>query len=103
MTLAHPNPTVKLSGRLKLVLGSIVHPQDRLSAMDLERLLWEHDDHSGVKSTLTDLRSVVLIPDDDTNAIRITSLSESHIHAGYEAPAHNTFPGLSSGHVQPLG
>ena len=68
---AHPNPTIKLSGRLKLVLGSIVHLQDRLSATNLEHLLWEHNDCNSVRSTLVDLHSIILVPDDDAQAIRI--------------------------------
>ena len=68
---AHPNPTIKLSGRLKLVLGSIVHLQDRLSVTDLGHLLQEHNNHNDVKSTLADLHSIVLVPDDDAQAIRM--------------------------------
>ena len=66
---AHPNPTIKLSARLKRVLGSIVHLQDRLSVIDLENLLWKHNDN--VKSILADFHSIVLVPDDDAQAIRI--------------------------------
>ena len=66
---AHPNPTIKLSARLKRVLGSIVHLQDRLSVIDLENLLWKQNDN--VKSILADFHSIVLVPDDDAQAIRI--------------------------------
>ena len=68
---AHPNPTIKLSGRLKLVLGSLVHLQDRLSVIDLEHLLQQHNNHNDVKLILVDLHSIVLVPDDDAQAIRM--------------------------------
>lgn len=80
---AHPNPTDKLSKRLRLVLGSIVHLQDRLSVVDLGHLLWEYQvrigagstlevqDSINVESTLKDLHSIVLVPDADAQVIRM--------------------------------
>ena len=68
---AYPSISSKLAGRLKMVLGSIVHLQDPLSARNLEDLLGADSDHVNVRIALMRLHSVVLVPEDDGQVIRL--------------------------------
>ena len=68
---AYPSLSSKLAGRLKMVLGSIIHLQDSLSAGNLENLLGVDSDHINVRTTLMRLQSVVLVPKKDGHVIRL--------------------------------
>jgi hypothetical protein len=73
---AYPDISLDLAGRLKLVMGSIILLRDPLSAHNLERLLNMNSEnaasnHSPVQTTLIHLHSVVIIPEDDTQVIRL--------------------------------
>ena len=68
---AYPSLSSKLAGRLKMVLGSIVHLQDPLSARNIEDLLGADSDHINVRTTLMRLHSVVLVPEEDGQVIRL--------------------------------
>ena len=54
-----------------MVLGSIVHLQDPLSAGNLEDLPGADSDHINVRTSLMRLHSVVLVPEDDGHIIRL--------------------------------
>ena len=54
-----------------MVLGSIVHLQDPLSARNIEDLLGADSDHINVRTTLMRLHSVVLVPEEDGQVIRL--------------------------------
>jgi NACHT domain len=73
---AYPDISLDLAGRLKLVMGSIILLRDPLSAHNLERLLNMNlenvaSNHGPVRTTLIHLHSVVIIPEDDTQVIRL--------------------------------
>ena len=68
---AYPRISPKLAGRLKMILGSIVHLQDPLSVRNLEDLLGVDRNYIKVRTTLIGLHSVVLVPKDDTHVIRL--------------------------------
>jgi hypothetical protein len=76
LTHAHPDISLDLAGRLKLVIGTILLLRDPLSARNLEYLLNMIPDnpdsnHSPVRHTLIHLHSVVIVPHDDTQVIRL--------------------------------
>ena len=71
LEIAYPSISSKLAGRLKMVLGSIVHLQDPLSAGNLEDLPGADSDHINVRTSLMRLHSVVLVPEDDGHVIRL--------------------------------
>jgi hypothetical protein len=66
---AFPDTSPALSSRLKTVLGSIVLLRDQLSSLALERLL-DLKPHT-VWKTLLHLHSVVIVPEDDVQVIRL--------------------------------
>jgi hypothetical protein len=73
---AYPDISFDLAGRLKLVMGSIILLRDPLSARNLERLLNMNSEnaesnHGAVQTTLIHLHSVVILPEDDTQVIRL--------------------------------
>jgi hypothetical protein len=73
---AYPDISFDLAGRLKLVMGSIILLRDPLSAHNLERLLNMNSEnvefnHGPVQTTLIHLHSVVILPEDDTQVIRL--------------------------------
>lgn len=71
---AYPTISYKLAGRLRMVLGSILHLQDPLSACNLEDLLGvdrTDSDYTSVQTTLMRLHSVVLVPENDGQIIRL--------------------------------
>jgi NACHT domain len=73
---AYPDISLDLAGRLKLVLGSIILLQDPLSARDLERLLNMNSEnmesnYGPVQTTLIRVHSVIILPEDDTQVIRL--------------------------------
>jgi hypothetical protein len=67
LDLAFPDVSLELSGRLKVVLGSICLLQDPLSSVALERLLCLN----GVRQTLLYLHSVIIVPEDKAGMIRL--------------------------------
>ena len=69
--LAHafPDITTQLSGRLKMILGTIVSLQEPLSPISLENLLGLAP--STARETLVHLRSILILPDSDTELIRL--------------------------------
>jgi hypothetical protein len=69
LTHAFPDITSQLSGRLKMILGSIVSLQEPLSPVSLENLLGLAP--SLVRQTLVHLRSILILPDNDTELIRL--------------------------------
>ena len=76
LTHAFPNILPRLAGRLKLFLGTIVLLQDPLSPRDLERLLNMNVEKinlspSSVRSTLVHLHSVIIVPENDDQLIRL--------------------------------
>jgi hypothetical protein len=73
---AYPDISFDLASRLKLVLGSIILLRDPLSAPNLERLLNMNSgkadsSHSPVQTTLIHLHSVVILPENDTQVVRL--------------------------------
>ena len=66
---AFPDITAQLSGRLKMILGTIVSLQEPLSLVSLERLLWLAP--STARQTLVHLHSILVLPDSDTEPIRL--------------------------------
>ena len=60
LEIAYPSLSSKPAGRLKMVLGSIIHLQDPLSAGNLEDLPGADSDHINVRTSLMRLHSVVL-------------------------------------------
>jgi hypothetical protein len=73
---AYPDISFDLAGRLKLVIGSIIILRNPLSARNLERLLNMNlenaeSNHGPVQTTLIHLHSVVILPEDDTQVIRL--------------------------------
>src|SRR6202035_3116476 len=69
LSLAFPNISLKLSGRLKLVLGSIALLQDPLSPVGLEQLL--RLEPQTVRQTLMRLHSVIIVPEDEAGVVRL--------------------------------
>jgi hypothetical protein len=69
LTHAFPDITIQLSGRLKMILGSIVSLQEPLSPVALEDLLSLTP--SVVRQTLLHLCSILILPDSDTQLIRL--------------------------------
>jgi NACHT domain len=70
---AYPDISSDLAGRIKTIVGSIIVLRDPLSARNLERLLnmnSENED-SCVQTTLIHLHSIVILPEDDTQVIRL--------------------------------
>jgi hypothetical protein len=65
---ALPNISSVLSGRLKMILGTIVLLRDPLASLALERLLALKS--RTVQETLRRLHSVIIVPDDATQVIR---------------------------------
>jgi hypothetical protein len=73
---AYPDISLDLAGRLKLVMGSIILLRDPLSTRSLERLLNMNSEdvessHGPVQTTLIYLHSVVILPEDDMQVIRL--------------------------------
>ncbi|TFY75521.1 hypothetical protein EWM64_g8491 [Hericium alpestre] len=66
---AFPEIDRALKARLKMVLGSIVLVRDRLSPLSLEVLLGLERDT--VRKTLRQLHSLVIVPEDDNDTIRL--------------------------------
>ena len=66
---AFPNITTQLSGRLKMILGTVVSLQEPLSLVSLERLLCLAP--STPRQTLVHLHSILILPDSDTEPIRL--------------------------------
>jgi hypothetical protein len=66
---AFPNLSTRLSGRLKMILGTIVCLRDPLSPPAIEQLLGLEP--KSVRMTLTHLHSVIIVPEDDTGVIRL--------------------------------
>lgn len=76
LTNAYPNISHDLAGRLKKILGSIIFLRNALSLHDLARLLNPNGDHnnlspSSVRGTLMHLHSIVTVPEDDEQMIRV--------------------------------
>jgi hypothetical protein len=69
LDLAFPDVSLKLSGRLKVVLGSICLLQNPLSSVALEQLLGLK--LYTVRQTLLHLHSVIIVPEDDAGIIRL--------------------------------
>lgn len=69
LTLAFPDISLDLVTRLRKVLGSIVLLQDPLSPLALERLL--DLEPTDVRQTLLHLHSVIIVPENDSQAIRL--------------------------------
>ena len=69
LTHAFPDISIQLSGRLKMILGSIVFLQEPLSVVSLENLLGLA--HSAVRQTLVHLCSILILPDSETQPIRL--------------------------------
>jgi hypothetical protein len=69
LTHAFPNMSPSLAGRLKMVLGSIVLLQHPLSSSALETLLNLRG--GTVRETLIHLHSVIIVPEDDIQVIRL--------------------------------
>ena len=73
---AYPDISSDLAGRVKSVLGSIILLRDPLSARNLEHLLnlnYESADsnYRPIQTTLVHLHSVVILPEDDTQVVRL--------------------------------
>jgi hypothetical protein len=66
---ASPHISIQLSGRLKMILGSIVFLQEPLSLVSLENLLGLPP--SAVRQTLVHLCSIMILPDNETQPIRL--------------------------------
>jgi hypothetical protein len=66
---AFPNITPPLADRIRLVLGSIILLRDPLSSYALENLLKLRP--TTVRQTLRHLHSVVIVPDNNTEVIRL--------------------------------
>jgi NACHT domain len=64
-----PKLSPDLSGRLKMVLGTIVILRDPLSPPAIEQLLGLQP--KSVRMTLTHLHSLIIVPEDDTGVIRL--------------------------------
>jgi len=69
LTRAFPDISIQLSGRLKMILGSIVFLQEPLSPLSLGDLLGLTP--SAVRQTVVHLSSILLLPDDDTRPIQL--------------------------------
>ena len=69
LTHAFPDISIQLSGRLKMVLGSIVFLQEPLSPLSLGNLLGLTP--STVRQTVMHLCSILLLPDSDTRPIQL--------------------------------
>ena len=69
LTHAFPDISIQLSGRLKTILGSIVFLQEPLSLASLENLLGLAS--SAVRQTLVHLCSIMILPDNETQPIRL--------------------------------
>ena len=69
LTHAFPDITTQLSGRLKMILGTIVSLQEPLSLVSLEHLLCLAP--STARQTLVHLHSILILPDSDTEPIRL--------------------------------
>ncbi|KAJ7145668.1 hypothetical protein C8R44DRAFT_845105 [Mycena epipterygia] len=69
LTLAFPDISSRLLCVLKTVLGSIIHIRDPLSVPDIENLLGLAPGQ--VRETLGHLHSVVIVPDDNIQVIRL--------------------------------
>jgi hypothetical protein len=73
---AYPDISSDLAGQLKSVVGSIILLRDPLSARSLEHLLNLNSEsadsnHRPVQITLIHLHSVVILPEDDTQVVRL--------------------------------
>ncbi|KAF8816069.1 WD40 repeat-like protein [Phlegmacium glaucopus] len=66
---AFPDIAIQLSGRLKMILGSVVSLQEPLSPVYLENLLGLTP--STIRQTLVHLHSILILPDHDTQLIRL--------------------------------
>jgi hypothetical protein len=66
---AFPHASPRLAGRLKMVLGTIVLIRNPLSSLALEALL--NLRASSVRETLVHLHSVVIVPEDEMQGIRL--------------------------------
>jgi hypothetical protein len=66
---AFPNLSPRLSGRLKMILGTIVFLRDPLSPLGIEQLLGLEP--KSVRMTLTHLHSVIIVPEDDAKVVRL--------------------------------
>ena len=66
---AFPHISIQLSGRLKTILGSIVFLQEPLSLVSLENLLGLAP--SAVQQTLVHLSSIIILPDNESQPIRL--------------------------------
>jgi NACHT domain len=66
---AFPDISPGLAGRLKTVLGSIIVLQDPLASIALEQLL--RLEANTVRQRLIHLHSLLIVPEDDTQAIRL--------------------------------
>ncbi|TDL14004.1 WD40 repeat-like protein [Rickenella mellea] len=69
LTLAFPDVSSVLAAQLKWVLGSIIYLQDPLSAYALENLL--DLPPTTVRRTLLRLHSVIIVPENDSQVIRL--------------------------------
>ncbi|KAJ7130432.1 hypothetical protein C8R44DRAFT_613947 [Mycena epipterygia] len=69
LTLAFPEISTSFLGILKMVLGSIVHLQDPLSLLALERLLGIAT--GCVRESLLHLHAVLVVPEHDDHVIRL--------------------------------
>jgi hypothetical protein len=65
LTRAFPDISIQLSGRLKMILGSIVFLQEPLSPLSLENLLGLTP--SAVRQTVLHLCSILRLPDSDSD------------------------------------
>jgi NACHT domain len=66
---AFPNLSTHLSGRLKMILGTIVFLRDPLSPFGIEQLLGLEP--NSVRMALTHLHSIIIVPGDDAGVIRL--------------------------------
>ena len=75
LTHAYPDISSDLIGRLKVILGSIMYLLDPLSPRDLECLLTMNIENvssaSTVRGTLAHLHSVVIVPENEDQVIRL--------------------------------
>ena len=69
LTSAFPDISYSLSGRLKMILGSIILLSDQHSPYALEQLLGLNQ--GIVQETLAHLHSVIIVPDSNTQVIRL--------------------------------
>src|SRR6202035_1074754 len=69
LSFAFPNVSLKLSGRLKLILGSVALLRDPLSPIALERLLSLK--LKTVRETLMHLHSVIIVPESEAGVVRL--------------------------------